>query len=92
MTLSVLSRLSTISYLKYNPEVIPGGLYILLPISMFGWDSAIGNIPSLIGSGPLLLDDGQVYGTGNNPYGQISQNEEVQFQDNLKKAIIHHGI
>jgi hypothetical protein len=41
---------------------------------------------------PLLLDDGSAYATGNNPYGQISQNEEIQFQDNLKEAIIHQAL
>ena len=50
------------------------------------------NILGQISHDPLLLDDGSAYATGNNPYGQISQNEEAQFQDNLKNAIIHHDI
>jgi hypothetical protein len=51
-----------------------------------------GDILGLIKSSPLLLDDRQLYGTGNNPYGQMSLNEEAQFQDNLKKAIIQQAL
>ena len=50
------------------------------------------NILGQISHDPLLLDDGSAYATGNNPYGQISQNEEAQFQDNLKEAIIQQAL
>ena len=77
-----------ITPISYSKE--PSRLYA--PPFHFIENNGGSNILGLISHDPLLLDDGSAYATGNNPYGQISQNEEAEFQDNLKNAIIHHGI
>lgn len=77
-----------IAPISYSKE--PSRLYV--PPFHLTENNGGSNILGQISHDPLLLDDGSAYATGNNPYGQISQNEEAQFQDNLKNAIIHHDI
>jgi len=51
----------------------------------------IGLVPVKM-DGPLLLKEGSVYSTGNNLYGQISQNEALQSSQPYQNLVTRHGV